>query len=67
MVIWKRLNNGHLEIIEYLMSLSSKPNIHALNECGFRSACRNGHLEIVKYLLNLEDKPNIHIEDENGF
>jgi hypothetical protein len=59
--------NGHLEVVKYLMKQEDKPNIHAYNEGGFRWACFYGHLEVVKYLMSLDNKPNIHANNEFGF
>ena len=43
--------NGHLEIVQYLVSLGA--NIHADNEFAVLRASANGHLEVVKYLVSL--------------
>ena len=55
--------NGHLEVIKYLMLLNDKPNIHAYNENGFRSTCKNEHNEVTEYyqqyVMNISDSFNV--------
>jgi hypothetical protein len=52
--------NGHLDIVEYLVD--KKANIHAWDEAALQFASLNGHLEIVKYLV--EHGANIHAYDD---
>lgn len=44
-------NNGHLEVVKYLVS-TGKVDSAAENNCAVKWASHNGHLEIVKYLMS---------------
>ena len=44
-------SNGHLEVVQYLVSLGA--DIRADNDYAVQEASRNGHLDVVKYLVSL--------------
>ena len=49
--------NGHVPIIEHLLSLQEthgKINIHAQDELAFQMACVNGYTSVVDHQLSLE-------------
>ncbi len=52
--------NGHLEIVKYLVSQGV--NVHTRSNYALRFASQNGHLEVVKYLLSQE--ADVHADDD---
>ncbi len=50
--LWKAAENGHLEVVRILLSISDSI---AANSIALARAAENGHLEVVKLLLPLSD------------
>src|SRR5579875_2933685 len=53
--------NGHLEIVKYLLSYSNYKNINANSNVALILASENGHLDIIRYILTtpiIKDKYN---------
>lgn len=65
--------NGHLDILEYLVSVESperKTNIHEANESAFLYALRGNHIHVTTYMIKLEPTHggiNIHVDNEYIF
>jgi len=49
------LENGHLEVVKYLISVGCNPKID--DNMAIRRACLNGHLEVIKYLISVGCDP----------
>ena len=48
---YEACENGHLNVVQYLLEHNYNINVRANNEEGFRRACGFGNLNIVQYLL----------------
>jgi ankyrin repeat protein len=59
--------DGHLEIVQWLLSVNPDINISAENEYAFRCVCYRGHLEIARWLLSVNPNINISAETEYAF
>jgi sulfur relay (sulfurtransferase) DsrC/TusE family protein len=64
--IIKASENGHLEVVKYLMNLDASYNINpaARDNEAIKSAYRNRHYKVVDYLNTLDSRYNITRSDE---
>ena len=60
---------GNLALVNIMLSVDDKPNIHVDDDVAFRLACYRGNLAVVNRLLELtgDDKPNIHADGDSAF
>lgn len=53
---------GKLEMLQWLLKINPKFDIHAKNEQCIRMACIEGHISIVQYLFEISEQTNYEID-----
>ena len=66
LAIRRACDNGHLDVVKYLMSLPGKIDPSSENNYSIIMASLNGHLEVVKYLISLPKEYGIDPSANNN-
>ena len=66
-IFWNCCPWGHINILQWLLTVKPDIDISENNEAPFRFACCNGYLEVAQWLLQMKPSINISERDDYAF